>query len=561
MARITRTVLTLVVSATLSLVGTVAMTGTARAVTVDVGKNGGFENGLADWSCSGDTGAVVSSPVRTGTGALRATPTSTDDATCTQTVEVRPNTRYELSAWVRGPGFTYIGAQNTGTTDVYTMTSNTNAWKELPTYFITGASTTSVQIYTRGKVGTGAYSVDDVKVLGDDGVPGPEPTIPDTPTGFEVGGVAMHGIGLSWDAVPGATAYRIYRDGVLRSTVTGIAFDVIGLTENTTYQFEVSAINAAGESPKSAPVSMKTESYAPPRRPWAPRHEVTGYWQNFDNGAPLQKLRDVPPQYDVIAVSFAESTPTPGQIGFTLDPAIGYASTAEFKADITAKKIAGKSVILSVGGESGNVTIDSDASAIAFANSAYSLMREYGFSGVDIALDHGVDSTYLTKALRQLSAKGGPNMFLSLAPQALDMQSADTEYFKTALAVKDILTVVNTRYYNTGSLTGCDGKVYSPGSVDFLAALTCVQLEAGLHNAQVGFGVPASPNGPDSGYTDPQVVNDALTCLIRKESCGSFRPSRMYPDLHGPAAWSTNWDATGGNAWSNAVGEWVHGMG
>lgn len=69
-----------------------------------------------------------------------------------------------------------------------------------------------------------------------------------------------------------------------------------------------------------------------------PRHALTGYWQNFNNGAAVQKLRDVQSQFDIIAVSFADSTATPGQIVFNLDPAVGYSSVAEFKSDVAAKK-------------------------------------------------------------------------------------------------------------------------------------------------------------------------------------------------------------------------------
>ncbi|GAA3487164.1 hypothetical protein [Streptomyces cremeus] len=147
-----------------------------------------------------------------------------------------------------------------------------------------------------------------------------------------------------------------------------------------------------------------------------------------------------------------------------------------------------------------------------------------------------------------------------MAPQTIDMQSTGTEYFKTALAVKDILTVVNMQYYNSGSMLGCDGKVYSQGSVDFLTALACIQLEGGLDASQVGLGVPASPRGAGSGYVSPSIVNNALDCLTRGTGCGSFKPARTYPALRGAMTWSTNWDATAGNAWSNAVGPHVHGL-
>ncbi|MFV0128073.1 chitinase [Streptomyces sp. HMX112] len=534
--------------------------GTARAAAdVNVAKNAGFESGLANWTCTGGAG-TVSSPVHGGTAALRAAPGGQDTARCAQTVAVKPSATYTLSAWTQG-GYAYLGASGTGTTDVSTWSPGSSDWKQLTTRFTTGANTTSVTVYTHGWYGQAAYHADDVSVFGPDGGGGgdPDPVVPATPAGLTAGAVTASSVTLNWNGVSGATSYHVHRDGARVQTVSGTSATVTGLAANTSYSFQVSAANAAGESARSAAVTART-STTPGPGPSVPRHAVTGYWQNFNNGAAVQKLRDVPAQYDIVAVSFADSTTTPGQIVFNLDPAVGYASVADFKADIAAKKAAGKSVIISVGGEKGNVTINSDASATAFANSAYALMQEYGFSGVDIDLEHGINSTYLTKALRQLSAKAGPFMVLTMAPQTIDMQSTGTEYFKTALAVKDILTVVNMQYYNSGSMLGCDGKVYSQGSVDFLTALACIQLEGGLDASQVGLGVPASPRGAGSGYVDPSVVKNALDCLTRATGCGTFKPSKTYPALRGAMTWSTNWDATAGNAWSNAVGPHVHNL-
>ncbi|MFI2370884.1 chitinase [Streptomyces sp. NPDC018833] len=551
--------LALAVGTGLGLIGT---TDTAHAADVNVAKNAGFESGLANWTCSAGSGATVSSPVHGGASALKATPAGQDNAKCTQTVSVQPNSTYTLSAWVQG-GYAYLGASGTGTNDVSTWTPGTGSWTRLSTSFTTGASTTSVTVYTHGWYGQAAYYADDVDVFGPDGGGGsdPDPVVPAAPGAPAVGAVTSSSVALSWGAVSGATGYNVYRDGAKVLSVSGGSATVTGLAANTSYQFQVTATNSAGESAKSAAVTGKTSSTGGnPGNPAVPKHALTGYWQNFDNGATVQKLRDVQAQYDIIAVSFADSTATPGQITFTLDPAVGYASVADFKADITAKKSAGKSVVISVGGEKGNVTINSDASATAFANSAYALMQEYGFSGVDIDLEHGINATYLTKALRQLSQKAGSSLVLTMAPQTIDMQNTGTEYFKTALAVKDILTVVNMQYYNSGSMLGCDGKVYSQGSVDFLTALACIQLEGGLDASQVGLGVPASTRGAGSGYVDPSIVKNALDCLARGTNCGSFKPARTYPALRGAMTWSTNWDATAGNAWSNAVGPHVHNL-
>ncbi|MEV0918094.1 glycoside hydrolase family 18 protein [Streptomyces sp. NPDC049967] len=549
--------------------GALTVTGlvsTAQAADVNVAKNAGFESGLANWTCSGGSGATVSSPVHGGTSALKATPAGQDNAKCTQTVAVKPNSTYALSSWVQG-GYAYLGVSGTGTTDVSTWTPGSSSWSQLSTSFKTGANTTSVTVYTHGWYGQSAYFVDDLSVSGPDGGGGtdPGPTIPAAPAGLAVGTTTASSVSLSWNAVSGATGYTVYKDGAKATTTTGNSATVTALTANTAYQFTVTATNAAGESVKSGSVSGRTAvgGGTDPGVPSTsvPKHAVTGYWQNFNNGATVQKLSDVPANYDIIAVSFADATTTPGAVTFNLDTAglNGY-TVDQFKADIKAKQAAGKNVIISVGGEKGSVSVNSDASATNFANSVYALIQEYGFNGVDIDLENGVNSTYMTKALRSLSQKAGSGLVITMAPQTIDMQSTAGEYFKTALGIKDILTVVNMQYYNSGSMLGCDGKVYSQGSVDFLTALACIQLEGGLDPSQVGLGVPASTSGAGSGYVAPSVVNAALDCLAKGTGCGSFKPSKTYPGVRGAMTWSTNWDAKSGNAWSNAVGPHVHGL-
>ncbi|MGA5144468.1 chitinase [Streptomyces griseoincarnatus] len=545
----------------LALALPLAGAGQATAADVNNAKNAGFESGLSGWTCSANSGSVVSSPVHGGAAALKATPAGQDNARCSQTVAVRPNSTYRLTGWVQG-GYAYLGVTGTGTTDVSTWTPDSSAWKQLSTSFSTGSNTTSVTVYTHGWYGQQPYYVDDVSVLGPDGGGGgdPEPTVPATPGGLTVSGTTASSVTLAWNAVSGATGYAVYRDGTRVTAVTGTSATVTGLAAATSYSFQVAATNAAGESAKSAAVSVRTRENGGGGGD-LPRHAVTGYWQNFNNGAAVQKISDVPGQYDIIAVAFADATGAPGAVTFNLDSAglNGY-TVDQFKADVRAKQAAGKKVIISVGGEKGTVAVNDSASATNFANSVYAVMQEYGFDGVDIDLENGLNATYMTQALRALSAKAGPSMILTMAPQTIDMQSTSNSYFRTALNVKDILTVVNMQYYNSGSMLGCDGKVYSQGSVDFLTALACIQLENGLDPSQVGLGLPASTRGAGSGYVAPSVVNAALDCLTRGTSCGSFKPSKTYPGLRGAMTWSTNWDATAGNAWSNAVGPHVHAL-
>ncbi|MCX5423310.1 chitinase [Streptomyces sp. NBC_00078] len=541
-----------------------SMAGAAQASAADINnaRNSGFESGLANWTCSANSGTTVTSPVHGGTAALKATPAGQDNAQCTQPVAVKPNSTYTLSSWVQG-GYAYLGVTGTGTTDVSTWTPDSSSWKQLSTSFTTGSSTTSVTVYTHGWYGQAAYYADDVSVYGPDGGGGsdPAPTVPGTPGGLSVPGTTSSSVSLSWNPVAGATGYNVYRNGTKVTAVTGTSATVTGLAASTSYSFQVTATNSAGESAKSAAVTGTTTPGGTGGGGALPRHAVTGYWQNFDNGATVQKISDVSSQYDIIAVAFADAATTPGAVTFSLDSAgLGGYTVDRFKADIAAKHSAGKKVIVSVGGQNGTVSVSDSTSAANFANSVYSLMQTYGFDGVDIDLENGLNATYMSQALRSLSAKAGPSLIITMAPQTIDMQSTSNAYFQTALNIKDILTVVNMQYYNSGSMLGCDGKVYSQGSVDFLTALACIQLEGGLSPSQVGLGLPASTSGAGSGYVSPTVVNNALDCLTKGSACGTFKPSKTYPDLRGAMTWSTNWDASAGSSWSNAVGPHVHGL-
>ncbi|MGQ4433444.1 chitinase [Streptomyces sp. SAS_260] len=539
-----------------------AGTGQASAADTNNAKNAGFESGLTNWTCTAGSGTTVSSPVHSGASALKGTPAGQDNAQCTQSVAVKPNSTYTLSAWVQG-GYSYLGVTGTGTTDVSTWTPDTSSWKQLSTTFTTGASTTSVSVYTHGWYGQAAYYADDISVYGPDGGGGgdPAPTVPAAPTGVSVSSTTSSSVSLAWSTVSGATGYNVYRNGTKITAVTGTSATVTGLVASTSYSFQVTATNSAGESGKSATVTGTTTATGGNGGGSLPKHAVTGYWQNFNNGATVQKLSAVSSQYDIIAVAFADATTTPGAVSFTLDSAgLGGYTVDQFKADIAAKHAAGKKVVISIGGQNGTISVSDSASAANFANSVYSLMQTYGFDGVDIDLENGINATYMTQALRSLSSKAGSSLVITMAPQTIDMQSTSNAYFQTALNIKDILTVVNMQYYNSGTMLGCDGKVYGQGTVDFLTALACIQLQGGLAPSQVGLGLPASTSAAGSGYVSPSIVNNALDCLTAGTNCGTFKPSKTYPDLRGAMTWSTNWDASAGSSWSNSVGAHVHAL-
>ncbi|WP_204046446.1 chitinase, partial [Acrocarpospora phusangensis] len=379
----------------------------------------------------------------------------------------------------------------------------------------------------------------------------PGPNVPGKPGTPSVTGVTNTAISLSWGASSGTvTGYRVYEGTTLRATVTGTSATVSGLGVCTSHTYTVRAYNSVGESAASDPVGGSTTGC--PIGP-LPRHFLTGYWHNFVNAATELRLSAVPNEYDLVAIAFGEATTTPGQVVFGLDPglssALGGYTDAQFRADVQTLHSRGKKVILSVGGELGRVQVASASAAATFANSVFAIMQSYGFDGVDIDLENGLNAQWMGEALRQLRAKAGSGLIITMAPQTIDMQSTGMEYFKLALAIRDILTVVHMQFYNSGSMLGCDQSfAYSQGTVNFMTALACIQLENGLRPDQVALGLPAGPGAAGGGVVSPALVNQALTCLATRTNCGSFVPPRAYPAIRGAMTWSINWDAS--NNWN-----------
>ncbi|MCP2329071.1 chitinase [Hamadaea flava] len=380
--------------------------------------------------------------------------------------------------------------------------------------------------------------------------------VPGTPGNARVTSTADTSLGLAWDASTGTvTGYRVYEGTTLKTTVTGTSATISGLTACTSHTYAVRAYNSSGES-GSASVTGTTTGCSTGT---LPKHLLTGYWQNFTNGATPLRLSAVPTTYDIVAIAFANADPgSAGGVTFGVDSglssALGGYTDAQFKADVATLHSRNQKVILSVGGEKGTVSVSSAAAATNFANSVYAIMTSYGFDGVDIDLENGLNATYMEQALRSLRSKAGANLIITMAPQTIDMQSTGTTYFALALNIRDILTIVHTQFYNSGGMLGCDQMfAYGQGTINFLTALACIQLQSALRPDQVALGLPSSTSAAGGGYVGPGVVNNALDCLAAGTNCGSFVPPAKWPSIRGAMTWSINWDASNGYAFANTV--------
>jgi chitinase len=569
----------------LAVPGLTALATDAGAADADLARNGGFEAGLDGWTCT--AGTTVSSPAHGGGSALQATPAGSDNAQCTQTVTVQPDSQYTLSGYVRG-SYVYLGASGTGTTDVSTWTQSAADWQQLTTTFRTGASTTKVTIYTHGWYGTGAYYADDISLVGPGAGAGQSPA---APTGLRTGTVTSSSVALSWSAVTGATGYAVYRDGAKVQTVSGTSATVTGLSPATAYSFQVAAVNDAGESAKSAAVSATTSAGSGGSTD-LPAHALIGYLHaSFANGSGYTRLADVPDSWDVIDLAFGEPTSaTSGDVRFTRCPVTecpNVESDADFKAAVKAKQAAGKKVLISIGGQNGQVQLTTTAARDTFVSSVSKIIDTYGLDGVDIDFEgHSLsldanDTDFrnpttpvivnLISALKSLKARYGSKFVLSMAPETFFVQMG-YQYYGTGKwggqdprcgaylpvihALRDDLTLLHVQDYNSGPIMGLDNQYHSMGGADFHIAMTDMLLTgfpvAGdtskvfppLRPDQVAIGMPASTNA-GNGYVAPSEVTKALDCLTKKTNCGSYPTHGTWPALRGLMTWSVNWDRFG----------------
>ncbi|MFJ3212900.1 chitinase [Streptomyces flaveolus] len=578
-----RPLVTLLTATALAVSGMTALSSAARAADADLARNGGFESGLDGWTCT--AGTTVTSPVHGGTSALKATPAGADNARCAQTVTVKPDSAYTLSGYVRGT-YVYLGASGTGTTDVSAWAQSAPDWQRLTTTFRTGPTTTKVTVYTHGWYGTGAYHADDISLTGPGGEAGQPPA---APAGLTAGSVTSSSVALSWSPVPGATSYAVYRDGARVRTVTGTSATVTGLTPSTAYAFQVAAVNDAGESARSATVTATTAQGSDGGGSGLPAHALVGYLHaSFANGSGYTRMADVPDSWDVIDLAFGEPTSvTSGDIRFTRCPVTAcpnVESDAEFKAAIKAKQAAGKKVLISIGGQNGQVQLSTTGARDLFVSSVSKIIDEYGLDGLDIdfeghSLSLNADDTdfrnpktpvivNLISALKTLKATYGDDFVLTMAPETFFVQNGYQfygtgkwggqdprcgAYLPVIHALRDDLTLLHVQDYNSGPIMGLDNQYHSMGGADFHIAMTDMLLTgfpvAGdannvfppLRPDQVAIGMPASTNA-GNGHVSPAEVTKALNCLTRKTDCGSYATHGTWPGLRGLMTWSINWD-------------------
>ncbi len=86
----------------------------------------------------------------------------------------------------------------------------------------------------------------------------PTASAPAAPTGLTGSAPTSSSVKLTWKSSAGATSYTVYRNGKKVATTTTTAYTDAGLRAATRYSYSVTATNAVGTGPASAPVTVTT---------------------------------------------------------------------------------------------------------------------------------------------------------------------------------------------------------------------------------------------------------------------------------------------------------------
>ena len=235
----------------------------------------------------------------------------------------------------------------------------------------------------------------------------PMATLPATPANLRSTQTGPTEIGLTWDAVPGATAYELQRrvnSGVWTSLsgVSGTSHTDTGLDPSTAYDYEVRARNTAGPSAWSAVVTVTTEAPAAPAAPTlmasGSGFTITLTWTAPDDGGAAISAYEI------------ESSPD-GSTWTTLVPAAAADATSYEDSSLPGgtMKYYRIRAVNSVGDGAWSASMSA-----AVAPAAPTLEAEAGYRQVILTWTQGGDAPVTSYRIEKLNAQSNWAMEVSL---------------------------------------------------------------------------------------------------------------------------------------------------
>ncbi|CCH31657.1 chitinase [Actinosynnema sp. NPDC047251] len=290
-----------------------------------------------------------------------------------------------------------------------------------------------------------------------------------------------------------------------------------------------------------------------------------GYWENWDgakNGVhpPLgwipitdQRIRDN--GYNVINAAFPVIL-NDGTVLWEdgMDATVKVATPAE----MCAAKAAGLTILMSIGGATAGIDLNSTAVADKFVNTVVPILQKYNFDGIDIDVETGLvgggnintlspSQANLIRIIDGVLARMPSNFGLTMAPETAYVTGGSVVYGSIWGAYLPVIKKyadngrlwwLNMQYYN-GSMYGCSGDSYQAGTVQgFTAQTNCLNKGLVIQGTTIKVpfdkqvpGLPAQP-GAGGGYMSTGLVSQAY--------------NTYGGQLKGLMTWSINWDGSKG---------------
>ncbi|AJC54341.1 chitinase [Streptomyces sp. 769] len=292
---------------------------------------------------------------------------------------------------------------------------------------------------------------------------------------------------------------------------------------------------------------------------------LQGYWENWDGAAngvhpPFGWTPITDPQirahgYNVINAAF----PVIRSDGTALwEDGMDATVKVPTPAEMCQAKSDGATILMSIGGATAGIDLNSTAVADRFVATIVPLLKKYNFDGIDIDIETGLSGSgdisqlspsqaNLIRIIDGILAQMPAGFGLTMAPETAYVTGGSVTYGSIWGAYLPIIKKyadngrlwwLNMQYYN-GSMYGCSGDSYEAGTVEgFTRQTDC--LDKGLtiqgttvkvpYDKQVP-GLPAQP-GAGGGYMSPDLVAQAWN---------TYRNG-----LKGLMTWSLNWDGAKG---------------
>jgi len=150
-------------------------------------------------------------------------------------------------------------------------------------------------------------------------------------------------------------------------------------------------------------------------------------------------------------------------------------------------------------------------------------------------------------------------MFLTLAPETANVTGGMSgyggiwgSYLPLIYALKDSIDILHMQLYNSGSMFGIDGRIYSQGTSDFITSQTEAIIHGfntsggnfpGLRQDQVAVGLPACSSAAGGGYIHPDTEKAAINYLRGVgPKPSTYTKVGTYVNLRGMMTWSINWE-------------------